>query len=368
VKILMLTDVYFPAVGGISTSIRTLRNALATLGHSATLIAPVHTHAPKEDGVMRHALPLRLLEGQLRDGQFELIHAFTPTRALQDSVRLGDRLGLPVIASCLTQYEEEAARKSRLPAAWARLRARRFARSRYQQVSSVVVPSAGLHRWLRNCGVTRPVHEWRAGLDADEYLPSDRSSVRIRFRIPAERPVLLFVGRLVPWKKVGFLLRVVRRVLPIAPNLLFVIAGEGPEQDLLRRLSASLRLQDNVVFQGNLGRETELANCFAAADLLLQASRAESQGLTVLEALARGVPVLTTENEGTQEITLHRRGVVIAPATEAEYAVVLASLLRDLPQRRRLSDEGRAFSLEWHAEIMAAKLLAIYGALTLGRR
>jgi glycosyltransferase involved in cell wall biosynthesis len=364
----MLTDIYFPMVGGISTAIRTLRHALTALGHQSVLLAPNQPDAPKEAGVIRHTLPVRLMEGQLREEQFDLVHVFTPTNALQDGVRLGDRFGLPVMASCLSQYEEEAVRASPLPSAWARARARRFARARYQQVRSIVVPSAGLHRWLRACGVTRPIHELRVGLDAGEFLASDRASVRIRFRIPPDRPILLYVGRLVPWKRVDFLLRVVQRVQPLAPSLLFIIAGEGPEVDSLKKLVDMLGIKDNVLFQGNLLRDSELSSCFAAADILLQASRAESQGLAILEALAHGLPVLTTENDGTREISLQARGVMIAPPTEAEFAVVLAALLRDLPLRRRLSDAGREYAIEWHAERMAEKLLNVYGGLTLGRR
>lgn len=367
-KILMFTDVYFPRAGGISTSIRTLRNALITLGHRSTLIAPSLADAVPEEGVIRHSLPIRLIEGRLRDERFDLIHVFTPEHAHKDAVAMGDRLGLPVIASCLYPYEEEALSASRLPAAWTRARARRRAGERYQQAQAIVVPSAGLHRWLRACHVTRPIHEIRVGLDADEFLPSDRASVRIRFRIPAERPILLHIGRLSPWKQVDFLIRVVHRVLPTAPNLLFVIAGEGPQQERLRQLVERLNMPGNVLFQGTLSRETELMHSFAAADVLLRAPQVEAQCQVMLEALAHGVPVLTTDNDASRDISGPARGVVIAPPTEAEYAVSLLALLRDLPLRQRLSQDGRAFALEWHAEKMAARLLQVYGGLTLGRR
>ena len=91
-------------------------------------------------------------------------------------------------------------------------------------------------------------------------------------------------------------------MLERVPQALLVIAGEGPAREALRAQVAALGLQSSVQFAGYLERDTALLDCYAAADVFVFASRTETQGLVLLEAMAQGAPVVSTAELGTRSI------------------------------------------------------------------
>ena len=95
------------------------------------------------------------------------------------------------------------------------------------------------------------------------------------------------------------------------PDVLLVIAGEGPALPSLRRSVVDRGLQCSVQFIGYLDRKTELPACYAAADAFVFASRTETQGLVLLEAMAAGLPVLALAEMGTIDILGAARGAIV---------------------------------------------------------
>ena len=105
---------------------------------------------------------------------------------------------------------------------------------------------------------------------------------------------MTYIGRVAHEKNIGFLVQVLQRVLTQAPQAMLVIAGEGPAREGLRAQVAALGLAASVHFAGYLARDTELLDCYAAADAFVFASRTETQGLVLLEAMAQGAAVVST--------------------------------------------------------------------------
>ena len=147
------------------------------------------------------------------------------------------------------------------------------------------------------------------------------------------------------------------------PQLLLVIAGEGPALPALRRQAAALRLDDHVRFVGYLPREGGLRDCYAAADVFTFASHTETQGLVLLEAMAIGLPVLAIAALGAAEIILPRRGAVAAADTPDAFAAQLVALLERPGKFAAMADEAVAFAREWDAATQGARLAALYREL-----
>src|SRR2546423_10834049 len=145
---------------------------------------------------------------------------------------------------------------------------------------------------LRGYGVSTPIHVLPTGLAADRFRAGDGRAFRAR-GIDAQRPLLTYIGRVAHEKNIGFLVQVFRRVLASVPEALLVIAGEGPARASLRRQVAYLGLEGRVHFAGYLARDSALLDCYAAADVFVFASRTETQGLVLLEAMAQGAPVVS---------------------------------------------------------------------------
>jgi len=123
---------------------------------------------------------------------------------------------------------------------------------------------------------------------------------------------------------------------------------------------------DAVQFVGYLRRDGELQDCYAAGDLFVFASRTETQGLVLLEALALGVPVVALAVLGTREIVLPGRGACVAPDDPAGFAAVVSSLMHDPDARARMARAGPAFAAEWDTDVTARGLIAVYEALARG--
>ena len=376
-KILMISDVYFPRVNGVSTSIQTFRRELATLGHEVDLIAPAYPAPYTEDSdtlrVPSRYLPfdpedrmmigreVRSLLPRLRAAGYDLVHIQTPFVAHYLGIEIADLLDVPKIETYHTFFEEYLFHYvPMLPKAALRALSRRFSRTQCNQMDALVVPSTAMRDKLAEYGVRVPMHVVPTGIPLAQFAAGDGGAFRAAQGISGERRVLLFVGRVAFEKNIDFLLRALARAVAAIPDLLLVIAGEGPALASLKRLAAQLKLRNNTLFVGYLDRRGALLDCYRAADAFVFASRTETQGLVLLEAMALGLPVISTAVMGTRDIVGPKRGALVPEDNEADFAEHMVRLMRDGDLRTRLAEEGRVFVHEWHADALARKLVVTY--------
>lgn len=375
----MLSDVYFPRINGVSTSMQTFRHELGAHGVRLTIAAPEYPGHIETDGVIRIAsrqVPLdpedRLMtragvnafSRRIASADFSLIHVQTPFAAHYAGIKLARQQGVPVIATYHTHFEEYLFHYLPIvPRHALRGLARRTARGQCNALDAIVVPSQPMADTLRDYGVTTPLHIIPTGLPESQFIRGDGQCFRATHNIGAERKIALFVGRAAFEKNIGFLLEVAAHARQQQPDLLLVIAGEGPALENLQRKAKQLSLNNHVRFVGYLPRESGLRDCYAAADIFTFASRTETQGLVLLEAMAVGLPVLALPALGAAEIIAPQRGAVAAIDTPAAFAKQLVTLL-DQPERlAALSCEGIAFAREWDAATQARHLASLYHAL-----
>lgn len=385
VRILMVSDVYFPRINGVSTSIQTFWRELSGRGHEVTLVAPdygIDDEDPEgliripsrflpmdpEDRMLRlRAIYARLPEFARRG--YDLVHVQTPFVAHFAGVRLARRLGLPRVESYHTFFEEYLHHYVRwLPDASMRLAARKFSRWQCNNVDALVVPSSAMLERLRAYGVKTPAAIIPTGIEPRDFHSGDGERFRSAHGIGPERPLLVHVGRVAREKNIGFLLRVVERLRREIPDLLLVVAGEGPARHELEREAAALGLAGNVRFVGYLARDGALQDCYCAGDAFVFASRTETQGLVLLEAMALGVPVVSTAVMGTRDILAPGRGALVAEETVEDFAANALRILCDPRLRRHLSGEARACAGEWTAGALAERMIGFYARVVEAHR
>ena len=377
----MISDVYFPRVNGVSTSIETFRHDLHDLGIATALIAPDYAAAPApaepdviriparflpldpEDRMMRLA-PIRELTARLREQRYDLIHIQTPFVAHYAGIELADALGVPRIETYHTFFEEYLFHYVPfLPRRWLRGFARRFSRIQGNQVDALIVPSRAMRERLAQYGVRRPMHVLPTGIPLARFAGGDGAAFRARFGIAPGRPTVAYVGRVAFEKNIDFLLRAIALARRSVPELLLVVTGEGPALKSLKRLARRLRIEDNVLFVGYLDRRSGLVDGYCAADAFVFASRTETQGLVLLEAMALGVPVVSTAVMGTRDILDAGRGALVSPDNEEDFASQMVRLLQNGELRARLALEARDYAQEWNATTMARRLTDFYRTL-----
>ena len=380
-RVLFVSDVYFPRVNGVSTSIRTFREDLAHLGVETVLVAPEYPgQAPStepgmiripgarvpgdpEDRRMRWGLLYRALQ-RLPADDFDLVHIHTPFVAHYAGVRYARRRGIPCLATYHTFFEEYLHHYvPSLPRRIGRGLARAFTRSQCADVRALVAPSEPLRAVLHEYGVKTPVHVIPTGLPADRFRSGDGRRFRALAGLPPDRPLVTYIGRVAHEKNIEFLVRSFAQVRKTVPGALLVIAGEGPARETLRRRVADLGLAADVHFAGYLERDTALLDCYAAAAVFVFASRTETQGLVLLEAMAQGTPVLSTAELGTRSILAPACGALVAEEREEPFAASVVRVLTDEGLRRTLSDQGRTYARGWSSAAMAGRLGELYQSL-----
>ena len=376
-RILYVSDVYFPRINGVSTSIQTFRRELDRLGHETTLVAPAypgsHADDPRTLRVASRSVPLdpedramrwpalSRLDELLADEHFDLVHVQTPFPAHYAGIRLARRRGIPVVASYHTLFEEYLFHYVPLvPRGVMRALARRISRGQCDALDGLVVPSTAMRDALERYGVRTRIEIVPTGVPLLEFSGGDGVRFRTEHGIAQSCPVLLYVGRVAFEKNIDFLLRTLLVLRRDVPDALLVVCGEGPALARLTRIARALGLADGVRFVGYLDRATRLLDCYRAADVFAFASRTETQGLVLLEAMALGVPVVSTAIMGTRDIVGPERGALVAADDERDFAAKAARLLRDPQLRARLSIEGREYARTWSATALAQRMEAFY--------
>lgn len=381
-NILMVSDVYFPRINGVSTSIQTFREELEQLGHKVVLIVPEYPHrqtgnepgiyripsrgvwGDPEDRMMKMGVAMKLLE-ELRQQQFDLVHIQTPFVAHYLGLKIAKKLKLPTVVSYHTFFEEYLFHYFPFaPKEFMRYIARRFSRSQCNQVDGMVVPSTAMKQVLGNYGVTKSMNIIPTGLKLNSTsLNVDAEKIalfRDKLGITSNRPCLVHVGRIAFEKNIEFLLQVIRRVKQSIPDLACIIAGEGPALADIKKQVNQLGLSGNVYFTGYLDRKTTLPVCYAAGDAFVFSSRTETQGLVVLEAMAMGVPVVSTAVMGTKDILHPQLGALVAEENVDDFSAKVIRLLSDKTLRAKLSQEARDYVYQWTDIEMALRMEGFY--------
>lgn len=381
-RVLFISDVYFPRVNGVSTSIRTFRSDLGECGVETTLIAPQYAAEAAEEDYKVLRVPSAGVPGDPEDrrmrwgalgraldafqpGSIDLIHIHTPFIAHYAGVRAARATGIPCIATYHTFFEEYLHHYVPvLPRRLGRVLARSFTRSQCRDVNALVAPSDPMREALLAYGVETPIHVLPTGLPADRFRQGDGLRFRQLAGLQADRPLMLYVGRVAHEKNIGFLVRTFAEVVKRVPRAMLVIAGEGPAQGGLKKQVEELRLQDSVRFVGYLDRNQSLLDCYAAADVFAFASRTETQGLVLLEAMAQGAPIVSTAELGTKSILTPGCGAIIVEENLDAFATAVVRVLQEPALKDELSRQARVHAAKWSSLNMANRLAELYDTVS----
>jgi D-inositol-3-phosphate glycosyltransferase len=196
------------------------------------------------------------------------------------------------------------------------------------------------------------------GVDTALFRPAPADpGLRERLGLPGNAPLLLFVGRLQPWKGVETAIR----ALPELPNAALLVAGAGEDRPRLEGIVAELGLGGRVRFLGGIERR-ELPALYSSADLLLATSHAsETFGIGPVEAQACGLPVIASRFGGFPEVIDEGRTGVLVPARDPHaLAAAVASLLADLNRRAAMAAAAPAWAAQFAWPAVTDRIEAAY--------
>ena len=207
------------------------------------------------------------------------------------------------------------------------------------------------------------IHIAPGGVDLERFQPQDMLAARRRLGLPLDDQMVLYVGRLDPFKGPHILLRAFSMLRSTKAVRLVFVGGEGeddPEALLLKQLAAELGVASQVQWQSAVPQH-ELVDYYNAADIHAMSSYHESFGLAALEAMACGTPVVATRVGALRSLVLDgRTGCLVNGHAPEALAGCLQELLTNDEHRRRLGEGARQWASQFPWSRVAAQLRPIY--------
>jgi glycosyltransferase involved in cell wall biosynthesis len=374
-RIGLFTNNYLPMLGGVTRAVETVRVGLERLGHTVVVIAPGMVPEAGDSGVLRvpalpaptypeFSLPLPFtprLDRRVRDLSLDVFHAQHPFLLGATARRLARTVGRPLVFTYHTLYDRYAhyvplppGPVARMALAWST----RFANA----ADLVIAPSEALAERIKGQGVRRRVEVVPTGIDLDRFEPGDRAGARAALGLPAEGPLLAYVGRLDREKNLPLLLEAFAHVSARIPEARLLLVGRGRREGQLRDQVARLGALDRVRFVGGVAPE-DVVTYYQAADLFVFASTTETQGLAVLEAMAVGRPVVAVRASGVEEAVLDGVTGLLTAEDPSALASAAVEVLEDPGLAAKLATGGREAAHRFAAPALASRLASLYDGL-----
>ena len=319
-KILITSDWYIPAVNGVVTSVRNLKRGLEARGHEVRILTLSDTwRSFEKDGVMyvgslsADALypgaRLRVASGKnwlarIMEWQPDIVHSNCEFSTFPLAQKISLELQIPLIHTYHTVYENYTHYFSPSKA-WGQKLVTVFSRKVAAKTDALIAPTEKIKTLLHRYGISTPVYVLPTGIDQEKFISAEKSFDRLRVRkqlgISPEQVVLISVGRMAKEKNGGELIRIMTHFRE--ENIQLLLVGDGPYRQELQKQAEELGVEQQVIFTGMISPET-VSHYYQAGDLFVSASTSESQGLTYIEALSSGLPMLCRRDDSLQDVIL----------------------------------------------------------------
>jgi phosphatidylinositol alpha 1,6-mannosyltransferase len=349
VRIALFSEVYWPMVSGVGVTLLRLTEALRGRGHELRVYSATYALPPGQaDRPEVHRSPsvpfflypdvqwafprMRDVVDDLARFRPDVVHVATEFSLGIAGVKAARQLGLPLVASAHTDYDQYAARYG---VTWALRAGWHYLRWFYGQAHKVLCPSRIYEQHLHSRGVLH-TGVWSRGVDPEWFHPRFRSDdYRARFGVGPGDLLVTYIGRIAREKNLELLLHAWETLAPVRGTAQLVLVGRGPLEDEIRRREIA-GVHVTGLLQGH-----ELSAAYASADVFTFPSPSETFGNSLLEAMGSGLPSLVAASGGVLEFSEHGRNAwLVAPDSAEAIEEGLERLLTDSGLRRRLADGG----------------------------
>lgn len=317
----LFTDTYFPQVSGVATSIKTLRDELEAQGHNVYIFTTTDPKVSKdqvEPGIYRFAsvpfvsftdrrIAVRGLFKAYRlakELNLDIVHNQTEFSLGWMGKVIAKALHIPCIHTYHTMYQDylHYIANGRIVKP---KNVKQMATLYLAHMTGVIAPSDRVLNVLEGYGVKAPIRVIPTGINLGRYQDNDSPLVSQQLRkelgYTEETPVILSLSRLAFEKNIHEVIEALPEILKQLPTAQLLIVGDGPAKETLENQVHEMKLGSHVTFTGEISNDA-VHHYYHLADVLVSASDSESQGLTYIEALASGLPIVVMRSPYTDEL------------------------------------------------------------------
>lgn len=376
----IFTDTYFPQVSGVATSIKTLKNELERQGNQVYIFTTTDPHVDKdtyERNIFRFSsIPFisftdrRIAVRGLfqayeiaKELNLDIVHTQTEFSMGMIGKFVAKNLNIPCVHTYHTMYEDYlhyVANGKLLKPVHVKEGTLAFC----YHLAGVIAPSDRVLDKLTEYGVKCQMRIIPTGVDIGMYATATHVDIRKKYHLSEKTPMMLSISRLAYEKNISEMINLLPSILKQVPDGILMIVGDGPaKEDLINQVD-SLGVADHVIFTGEVNNDHVNA-FYQAADVFVSTSNSESQGLTYIEAMAAGLPVVVTASDYTDGL-LNNPSLGETFKTADEFVKTVARYLinpvdNNSPQAKKILDQKLK---EISAETFAKRVVDFYHSVT----
>lgn len=389
-RIGIFTETWAPYISGLVTSEVMLKNALEKLGHTVYVVTAnlqdfKYDYNEKErilkipgvptgiyDSRLTSVYPIKAVK-KIKEWDLDVIHSQTEFSIGTFARVLGKQLDIPIVHTYHTMYEDYVYYITKGHFDGASKKLVEYLTKFYcdKTIQELIVPTRKTYDLFKEkYKYDRNVHIIPTGIEIDRFykekIALDRANkLKSQLNITTKDTVLLFVGRIASEKNIKFLLDAHEDILKKHKNAKLLIVGDGPDLEEYKNLVVKHKIQNNVIFTGKVPWD-DIPVYYNISDIFVTASHTETQGLTVVEAMAASLPVIALNDEAF-------RNTVVDGLTgelfnnKKEYINKINSLIGDINKINNMGNQGRINSEAYSSKYFAERVLDVYELALNGR-
>lgn len=382
-RIGLFTDSYPPYINGVSTSVAMLKKALEKQGHIVYVVT-VSNHALKfeydeKEKILRiPGIPVGIYDyrlsriypvtmiNKMRNWKLDVIHSHTEFGIGILARIFAKQFNIPLVHTYHTLYEDYTHYITHGYFDKSSKKIVEYLTKFYcdKTAHELIVPTNKIYKLFKEkYEFTKNIHIIPTGIEVDRFFEEsvnkkDVELLKKKLDIKKKDFIILFVGRLAEEKNVEFLINAQKKIVNKNQNIRLLIVGDGPDKEKYEEQAKSLDLGDRVIFNGKAAWE-EIPIYYHCANLFATASTSETQGLTVIEAMASGITPLCIKDEsflGT--VTDELNGRIFN--SEEEYINEVFELVNDEKLRNRINSQARIQAEHCSSRAYASSVVEVY--------
>ncbi|VVC00704.1 Trehalose synthase [uncultured archaeon] len=375
-RVAIFTDSYVPQINGVVTQIRNLSGEFCRRGHEVLIVAPSHDHVFREkragnltefflpsvalptypDYRISHFASPKILR-EMKKFNADVVHVQTPFGVGWMGIRMARKLHIPVVGTYHTLIPEfldylpiPLLKETNL----AKILTWKYTNAFYNSCRLVTVPTVPMKHELERNGVKSEVVVLPNAIDFGRFNAFRKKSYKMNSHS------LIYFGRIGFEKNIEVLLHCLKHLLWKDRKVSLTITGSGPAEKYLKGIVRDEKLEKHVHFHAPL-KQDELARHVADHDIFVTASTIETQGLTVLEAMACGIPCVGADYLGIKEsIHAGKNGFLFRPFDFIECGRKIERLLESEALRKKLGQNAIATARKYSVEAVADETEKLY--------
>ena len=381
-RIGIFTDTYPPYINGVSTSVSMLENALRKKGHQVYIVT-VNTenmrykyendeHIIRIPGVpigiydyrLTGVYPLKAIN-KIKKWNLDVIHSHTEFGVGTFARIIAKQYNIPLVHTYHTMYEDYVHYITKGYFNNTSKKIVEYLTNFYcnQTATELIVPTKKTYDLFKEkYKYTRNVHIIPTGIEVEKFYkettaPAKLEEIRKKHGLNKGDFVILYVGRLGQEKSVDVLIEA-HQELAREYKAKLLIVGDGPDMDTYKNLVHKLKIDDNVIFTGKVPW-TEVTLYYQIADIFATASKSETQGLTVIEAMAASLPVVAVDDESFRNVIIDGLNGHLFD-TKKEYKKYVKSFIDEPSKLQQFSKQARINADTYSSKYFAERVLDVY--------